>query len=90
MNESRELAGASQPVPQRDQPDEAREIFPVKFEKDFKDYRGVEEVEEDSPLAPKGLRVPGSVVQPRSVTGLEDVSEDDLETSATTNAAKGS
>ena len=83
-----ELAGATQPpvAPPTD-PDTARQVFPVSFEKDDLDFRGV--VEEDEPVVPKASSAPVSAGTLQSVTGLEDVSTDDLETSAQENAAKG-
>lgn len=69
--------------------DTAREIFPVTFDKDFsatnangtvyqKDYRP-REAGEGADEAPKAISsVQGSVTTQISVTGLEDVSEEDL------------
>jgi len=82
-----ELAGTTQPPVALDpNPDTAVEVFPVTFEKDDLDFRGV--VPEDEPVIPKASSAPVSVETPQSVTGLEDVSTDDLETSAQNNVEK--
>ena len=81
-NNPMELAGATQPsTPAEPEPDMAREIFPVTFEKDHLDFRPqrVDEVEVDDPKASSALE---SVESPPSPTGLEDVSAEDLVTSA--------
>lgn len=81
-----ELAPPSPPTstPEGD-PDTAREVFPVRFDKGYvKDFRPTAP-EED---APKGLLAPVSATPLRSVTGLEDVSSADLETSVPPNVEK--
>lgn len=83
-----ELAGATQ-EPRRPEPNQetAREVFPVVFEKDYMDFRGVETPDEGE-LAPKSSSAPASVDTPRSVTGLEDLSEEESGSPAPTNAEK--
>lgn len=71
---------------QPEEVDTAQEVFPVTFEKDDLDFRGIP-IEEE-PVVPKASSAPASVRTPTSVTGLEDVSSDDLETSAQENAEK--
>lgn len=73
-----ELAGATQPHSAAPPPDEAREVFPIRFEKDYLDFTGKPEAEEGT-LVPKSSSAPASVEQPKSVTGLEDLSGDELE-----------
>ena len=83
-----EMAGASQePDRPEPNPDTAREVFPVTFEKDFKDFRGNDTVDE-GPFAPKSSSAPVSVESPTSPTGLEDVSEEDLVSPVPTSAEK--
>lgn len=85
-NDPNALAGPTYPADPPPPPDTAREVFPVSFEKDDMDFRGV--VEEDEPVVPKASSAPVSAETPRSVTGLEDVSSEDLETNAHTSAEK--
>lgn len=61
-------------------PDNAREVFPVKFDKDYMDFRM--QTGEEIEGAPKGWSARGSVTTSGSPTGLEDVSKEDLESSA--------
>jgi hypothetical protein len=64
-NNPNELAGASGlPVPVA--PPEAREVFPVMFEKDYKDFTGVPI--EDEPVVPKASSAPVSVTTPTCQT----------------------
>ena len=80
------LAGATSPhVPPQPMPEEAREVFPVRFDKDFMDFRGVPEGDE---LAPKASSAPVSAATQTLPTGLEDAYGDDSETSAQENVAK--
>lgn len=74
-------------------PIEPREVFPVTMDKDYKDFRGV--VDKDfsgQPVAdqsdPKVLSAPESVGTLKSVTGLEDISEEDLANLVRENAEK--
>lgn len=67
-------------------PDTAREVYPVSFEKDDLDFRGIPV--EDEPVVPKASSAPVSVATQASVTGLEDVSTDDLDKNAQVSAAK--
>lgn len=55
-------------------PDEAREVFPVMFEKDYLDFTGVERSDEGA-TAPKSSLAPASAGTQTFVTGLEDVSD---------------
>lgn len=80
-----ELAGPSQ-TPSQEPPDTAKVIEVLKFDKDYLDFRGTEP--EDEPIVPKGSSVPVSADESKSVTGLEDLSEEDLENIAPTNAEK--
>lgn len=74
-----ELAGATPVVPAPyPMPEEPREVFPVRFDKDYMDFRGTPDGDE---LVPKASSAPVSVETPKSPTGLEDVFEGDLETS---------
>jgi hypothetical protein len=57
-------------------PEEPREVFPVRFDKDYLDFRGTPE---DDEMVPKASSAPVSVETPRSPTGLEDVFEDGSE-----------
>lgn len=86
--EVNELAGATQePVAPEPNPDTARQVFPVMFEKDDMDFRPTDpDVKEAS--APKFSSAPASVVSQPSPTGLEDVSEEDLVTTAQVPAEK--
>lgn len=88
-----EMAGASNPFPKNypapeaePASDDADEIFPILFEKDYKDFRGIPE--EDEPVVPKVSTVQAFVTTQPSVTGLEDVSADDLESPAKKDAPK--
>jgi hypothetical protein len=67
-------------------PSQAKEIFPVRFDKDLLDFRGIPE--EDEPVVPKDSSAPVYVETQKSVTGLEDVSAEDLEMSVLNNAEK--
>ena len=79
------LAGAtSEPTPE--ERDEAVEVYPISFEKDFMDFRPI--ADEGSEVAPKASSAPVSVTLPTSVTGLEDVSEEELESPATPTVTK--
>ena len=80
-----EMPGASDPGKPRE-PNEAIEVFPILFDKDYLDFRGVQE--EDEPVDPKSSTAPVSVETPSSPTGLEDVSEDDLDNPAQVNVEK--
>jgi hypothetical protein len=85
-----ELAGATQ-EPSQPEPnvETAREVFPVVFEKDYKDYRPVAEDQPDEgELAPKSSSAPASADTLRSVTGLEDLSDESSETTAQPPAEK--
>lgn len=84
-NNPHELAGASQPSSVPLAPIEPREVFPITFEKDHLDFRPVPTTED---IAPKASSAPVSVATQTSVTGLEDVSSEDLETSAPQGAEK--
>lgn len=65
------LAGAARPTPSpQPMPDEPREVFPVRFDKDYLDFRGTPK---DDELVPKASSAPVSVETPKSPTGLEDV-----------------
>jgi hypothetical protein len=90
-NDESALAGTTgSPAPVPVSPD-PREVFPISFEKDYMDFRPVsEEQEELDERIPKGSTAPVSAATLKSVTGLEDVSSDDLESSAPTSAEKGS
>lgn len=81
-----ELAGSTQPANPKPAEGEAQEVHPVLFEKDYLDFSGT--VPEDEPVVPKAANAPVSVETPTSVIGLEDVSIDDLETSAQQNAER--
>jgi hypothetical protein len=81
-----DMADATPPVVPVAPPDTARQVFPVSFEKDDLDFRGV--VEEDEPVVPKASSVPVSASTQTSVTGLEDVSLEDLDKPVQTNVAK--
>lgn len=82
-----ELAGTGEPAkPPVAPPDEAKVVHPILFEKDYLDFTGTPS--EDEPVVPKASSAPVSVATPKSVTGLEDVSEEDLETTAQTSAEK--
>lgn len=86
-----ELAGISSdhlPAQEERNPDTAREVFPVSFEKDFMDFSAKPELPEEGVLAPKSSTAPASVEPQRSVTGLEDLSEEDLANSAPETVAK--
>lgn len=85
-----ELAGVSSDgTPDEAQPDEAREVFPIRFEKDYMDFSIQEEPDPtEGPLVPKSSSAPASVDPPGSVTGLEDVSSDDTASPAPPNAEK--
>ena len=67
---------------------EAREIFPVKFDKDYMDFRVQtgEEIDE----VPKGWSARASVTTSGSPTGLEDVSREDLENPASLSVVRDS
>lgn len=77
-------------VPEERDPANAREVFPIRMERDFKDFRGipvpVDGIEKD--LAPKVSSAQESVATPPSVTGMEDVSSEDLENPAPPSVAK--
>lgn len=88
MSENNELAGVSDPNPRKREDEPVREVKPIMFDKDYLDFRAVET--EESQEDPKGSSAPGSVSMPKSVTGLEDWSEEDLETPAPANAEKAS
>lgn len=81
-----EMAGPTQPP----SPDEtnARQVFPVLFEKDYLDFTGTPP--EDEPVIPKASSAPVSVTTQTSVTGLEDLLEEDQESPVQTNAVKDS
>lgn len=91
-NNPHELAGATQDKRQPEpDPDTAVEIHPVSFDKDFMDFRanprGVDETVEEVGV-PKSSLAPASVEPPTSLTGLEDVSVEDLERLVPLSAAK--
>lgn len=90
MNQNaNELAGAAQ-EPFRPEPnlDTAREVQPIILEKDYLDYRPKSEAQVEEAIAPKSSLVQASVVPPTSPTGLEDVSEEDLESPVQPSAEK--
>lgn len=83
-----EMAGATQePVAPPVDPDQAREVFPIMFEKDDMDFRPIDPAEKEVSV-PKSSSAPVSVEQPQSPTGLEDVSEEDLAKTAQVPAEK--
>ena len=82
---NRELAPPQYPVAPPI-PSQAREVYPVRFDKDLLDFRGTPE--EDEPVVPKDSSAPVYVETQKSVTGLEDVSETDLEVNVPSNAEK--
>lgn len=86
VDQSDALAGASQPDGKNPVPDTAQEVFPVQFEKDYLDYTGT--LAEDEPVVPKASSAPVSASTQESVTGLEDLSSDDLEKNVPSNAEK--
>lgn len=80
MQDDNILAGAtsSNPTPS---PSEAREVFPVKFDKDYMDFRP--EAEEPVDEVPKGWSAQASVTPQNSlIPGLEDVSTESLDENA--------
>lgn len=82
-----ELAGATnQSPPVAPPPDQAREVHPVMFEKDYLDFTPTDPAME--PVVPKASSAPVSVETQKSVTGLEDVSAEDLETPVQNSAEK--
>lgn len=80
-----EMPGASDPGKPREA-EEAVEIFPILFDKDYLDFRGVQEADEIAD--PKSSTAPASVETPSSPTGLEDVSEEDLDNPVQVNAER--
>jgi hypothetical protein len=81
------MAGATQEKMPEVQ-SEAQEIFPVRFDKDYKDFRP--ETGEAVDEVPKGWSARASVTTSTSPTGLEDVSREDLENPVMLSVVKGS
>lgn len=79
------MAGATQEKTPEVQT-EVREVFPVRFDKDFKDYRV--ETGEAVDEVPKGWSARASVITSTLPTGLEDVSKEDLESPAQLSVVK--
>lgn len=75
---SSDLPGATGEPPVAPPPKEPREVFPVSMERDFKDFRG-QDVNEEKDFTPKALSALDSAATLPSVTGMEDVSEEDLD-----------
>lgn len=75
MNENY-LAGASEPAEVEPVASEVREIFPVQFDRDVKDFRPVDRDGEE--VAPKASSAPDFATSQEFVTGLEDVSSEDV------------
>lgn len=82
-----ELPDATGAPPVAPLPANPREVFPIKMERDFKDFRA-QSVDEEKDFTPKASSALGSVATPSSVTGMEDVSEEDLDNPAQSNAEK--
>jgi hypothetical protein len=82
-----DLAGVSDQhtVAPEANPDTAREVFPVLFDNQMYDFRPTAE-----PIAPKVLTSSAQVSAEtlQSVTGMEDVSNEDLANPALPNVAK--
>lgn len=81
------MAGATQEKAP-DAPDQAREIFPVRFDKDYMDFRP--ETGEAADEVPKGWSARESVTTSTLPTGLEDVSREDLESPAPLSVVRDS
>lgn len=83
-----EIAGAANvpAPPPMPKPVEVKEVFPIRFDKDYLDFRGTPE---DDEMVPKASSAPASAGTQTSPTGLEDLYDEDSVKNALNNVGRG-